>query len=136
MMLTPWHCCNPYVLEVGVKFTGTKRTPEISRAFKYFASSAALIQGAPNNSNGESVPRPTETFVPSTSDTPGYSVASVKLRRFGDGLIHASPVESYQSPRIHPSSGTTWRRALMPRSLLNNFASSPMVIPWRTGTKP
>ena len=27
--------------------------------------------GAPNNSNGVSVPRPTDTFVPSTSATPG-----------------------------------------------------------------
>src|SRR5216110_3083955 len=95
----------------GVNATGTNRTPAICRAFKYAASSRPFIQGAPSNSNGVSVPRPTETLVPSTKATPGYKVASVKLRKFGEGLVHSRPVESNQSPRIHPCIGTTLRLA-------------------------
>src|SRR5215813_14455013 len=96
---------------LGVKLTGTKRTPGMLRAFRYAASSLPLIHGAPSNSNGVSVPRPTETLAPSTIPTPGYKVAAVRLRRFGDGLIHSRSVESNQSPRIQPSKGTTFSRA-------------------------
>src|SRR5215468_8924094 len=108
MMFTPWHNWPEYTLDVGVKLTGTNRTPEIDRAFRYSASSRALIHGAPICSKSLSVPRPTETFVPSIRATPGYSVASVRLRRFGDGLTQVSPVESNQSPRNHPSIGMTF----------------------------
>src|SRR5205807_2258576 len=113
---------------------GTKRTPAIPRPFRYAANSLLLIQGAPTSSNGVSVPRPTEMFVPSISATPGYSAAWVTLRKFGDGFTHSSPVESNQSPRCQPSIGTTVSFALIPRSTLNIFANSPIVIPCRTGT--
>src|SRR3989442_15376024 len=113
----------------GMKLAATKRKPEMFLAFRYCASSVPLIQGAPSNSNGISVPLPTETLVPSTSATPGYNVASVRRRRLGDGFTHANPVESYQSPRIHPSMGTTVSLALILRSTLNILASSPMVMP-------
>src|SRR5580698_8013030 len=131
---TPEHGCPLYSLDVGVNVTGTNRTPAIPRAFKYAASSFPLIQGAPTNSNGVSVPRPTETFVPSIRATPGYRAASITLRKFGDGFTHTRPVESNQSPRCQPSIGTTVSFALIFRSALNIFASSPMVIPCRTGT--
>src|SRR5438046_6178211 len=71
---------------------------------------------------------PTDTLVPSTRATPGYRVASVRLRRFGDGFTHPSAVESNQSPRIHPSIGMMVSFALILRSELYIFASSPMVI--------
>src|SRR6185312_4109140 len=95
------------MLDAGVNVVGTKRTPEMFRAFRYWANSFPLIHGAPTISNGVSVPRPTERFVPSTSATPGYKVVSVRLRRFGDGFTQASPVESNQSPRNHPCIWTT-----------------------------
>ncbi len=44
-----------------------------------------------------------------------------------------SPVESNQSPRIQPCMGTTVNFAPMARSPLNIRASSPTVMPWRTG---
>src|SRR5438876_365266 len=103
--------------------------PEISRALRYCASSRPWIQGAPSSSNGVSVPLPTDTLVPSTRATPGYRVASVRLRRFGDGFTHPSAVESNQSPRIQPSIGMMVSFALILRSELYIFASSPMVIP-------
>src|SRR6185312_11379415 len=95
------------MLELGVKVTGTKRTPEIFLAFRYWASSFPLIHGAPMISNGVSVPRPTEIFVNSTSAIPGYNVVCVRSRRFGEGFTQASPVESNQSPRNHPCMWTT-----------------------------
>src|SRR5580693_4732492 len=133
-MFTPLQTCPLKTADVGVNVTGTKRTPAIPRAFKYAANSRLFIHGAPRSSNGVSVPRPTETFVPSIIATPVYSPASVILRKFGDGFTQASPVESNQSPRCQPSIGTTVNFALMPRSTLNIFASSPIVIPGRTGT--
>src|SRR5436309_1939899 len=94
-----------------------------------FARVEVLRQLAPSSSNGVSVPLPTDTLVPSTRATPGYRVASVRLRRFGDGFTHPSAVESNQSPRIHPSIGMMVSFALILRSELYIFASSPMVIP-------
>src|SRR5271169_1603482 len=134
MMFTPEHVCPLYTLAAGVNVTGTNRTPAIPRTFKYAASSLLFIHGAPSNSNGVSVPRPTETLVPSISATPGYNAASVTLLKFGDGFTHTSPVESNQSPRCQPSIGTTVSLALMFRSALNILANSPKVIPCRTGT--
>ena len=81
-----------------------------------------------------SVPRPTETLVPSISATPGYSAASFRLRMFGEGSTHIAPVESYQSPRSQPRIGTTVRSASIFFSSLNSLANSPMVMPWRTGS--
>src|SRR5436189_6287727 len=78
----------------GLNRIGIKRTPGMRRAFKYAASFGPSIQGAPTTSNGVSVPRPTETFVVSSRPMPGYKVASVRLRMFGEGLIQVSPVES------------------------------------------
>ncbi len=48
-------------------------------------------------------------------------------------LTHTCPVESNQSPRIQPFIGTTVRLASMCLSALYSFASSPIVIPCRTG---
>ena len=50
------------------------------------------------------------------------------------GFTHIKPVESNQSPRIHPFIGTTVSLALMFRSALNSFASSATVKPWRAGS--
>ena len=133
-IFTPSQLWPLYALAPGVKLTATNRTPAIPRRFRYAANSLPLIHGAPTSSKGVSVPRPTETFVPSISATPGYSVASVKLRKFGDGFTQARPVESNQSPRCHPSMGTTVSLAFRPRSALNIFANSPMVMPCRTGS--
>ena len=57
--------------EVGVNATGAKRTPGSRRRFSVRASVVASSHGAPTSSNGVSVPRPTETFVVSSSATPG-----------------------------------------------------------------
>jgi hypothetical protein len=37
------------LLAAGVNDVGTKRTPAISRAFRYCANSLPLIQGAPSS---------------------------------------------------------------------------------------
>src|SRR5437016_13481932 len=102
-MCTPSRFQPAKVLEDGVKLTENIRTTAISRAFRSAASYLPLIPGAPSTSDGVSAPLPTETLVPSIRATPGYSAASVTLRRLGDGLIQARPVESYQSPRSQPS---------------------------------
>ena len=45
--------------------------PAMLRLFRYSENSRGLLMyGAPSTSNGVSVPRPTETFVPSTIATP------------------------------------------------------------------
>ena len=44
-ILTPSHFCPAYTLALGVKLTGTKRTPGIFLSFKYFASCVALDPG-------------------------------------------------------------------------------------------
>src|ERR1017187_409901 len=117
-MFTPPHFFCAYTSALGVNSVATKRTPPIARPFRYRASSTASIHGAPSTSKGVSVPRPTETLVPSISPTPGSSNAAVRLRILGDGLTHGTPVESSQSPRCQPSIATTVSRAPMPRSEL------------------
>src|SRR5882672_3749973 len=150
--------CPPNLASLaGVNQVGTNRTPGIWRAFRYCANTRGLIHGAPNTSNGVSVPRPTDTFVyskipipvysanvsvPRPTDTfvyskipiPVYSAASFIFRIFGDRLIQTRSVESNQSLRVHPFTGTTLSLALMWRSLLNIFANSPTVMPWRIGS--
>ena len=59
------------VLADGVKRTGTKRTPGKRFVFKAPASARPSTHGAPTTSKGVSVPRPTETFVVSSSPIPG-----------------------------------------------------------------
>ena len=73
-------------------------------AFSVSARRTPSIQGAPICSNGVSVPRPTEMFVPSIAPMPGYTVAWIRLRMFGDGLIQEGPVSSNQSSRDPSSS--------------------------------
>ena len=63
--------------------------------------------GAPTITNGVSVPRPTETCMFSSMQVAGYSVAAVRFRRFGDGLIHSRPVWSIHISRFQPSIFTT-----------------------------
>src|SRR5260370_25946104 len=116
MIFTTWQSRLAQLLAVGVKLVGTKRTSVMFLAFRYSASWRALTQGAPMISNGVSVPRPTEIFVPSTSPTLGYKVASFKLRKLGEGLTQSTDVESNQSPRIPPCTATTLSRALILRS--------------------
>jgi len=65
-------------------------------------------------SNGASVPRPSEMFVPSSSTVPGYSSAASSRRRFGDGGMYASPVASSIMVRRQPATGTTYSVAPMP----------------------
>ena len=55
------------------------------------ANEIGSIHGAPIRSNGVSVPRPVARLVASRSPTPGYKIASVRLRMLGDGLIHDEP---------------------------------------------
>ncbi len=54
---------------------------------------------------------------------------------FGDGLTQSSPVSSNHIDRRQPSHSTTIRSAPISRSSLNIFASSPIVIPCRTGKR-
>src|SRR5215475_4639397 len=101
-----------------MKRRGTKRTPGNLALFNASASLGPSTHGAPTTSNGVSVPRPTETLVGSSRQTPGYKVASVRLRMFGEGLTHVSPVESNHCERFQSSTRTTKRSALMLRTLL------------------
>src|ERR1019366_2728197 len=65
---------------------------------------------------------------------PGYRIAPGKLRIFGEGLVHGSPVSSNHIPRCQFSTWITVRSALQLRSTLHIRASSPIVIPYRHGT--
>ena len=71
VILTPEHVSPLNTDDDGVNRTGVKRTPGIPRAFRVEATRVPSIHGAPNCSNGVSVPRPTETFVVSRRPTPG-----------------------------------------------------------------
>jgi hypothetical protein len=51
----------------------------------------------------------------------------------GEGATQGSPVRSNAAPRSQPRSSTTRSRAPMPNASLNSRASSPIVMPWRTG---
>src|SRR5262245_33626603 len=93
-MFTPRHSSFLKTDALGLKLTGTNLTPGSRRAFKYAESFWPSNQGAPMISNGVSVPRPTDRFVVSSKPIPGYRVASVRLRMFGEGLIQVSPVAS------------------------------------------
>ena len=88
------------------------------------------------SSNGRVVPRPSEIFVPSKSTVPEYTIAVSSVGMFGDGITHGKPVSSKCIGRFQPSIATTVRSAPMPHASLKNRASSPMVMPWRTGTEP
>ena len=55
---------------LGVKITGSKRTPGRRRSLSALARTCGSIHGAPTTSNGASVPRPTDSFVASSSPTP------------------------------------------------------------------
>src|SRR6185295_16622953 len=103
IMLMPRHSTPLKTEVVGVNLAGTKRTPAIRRLFRYAASSSPLIQGAPTNSKGVSVPLPTDTLVVSSRPMPGYKVASVRLRMLGEGLIQVRLVASNQVERRQPS---------------------------------
>ena len=73
---------------MGVNDAGTKWIPSISRSFSSFAILRPSIHGAPNCSNGASVPRPTEIFDPSNATSAGYSSTLRKLGRLGEGCTH------------------------------------------------
>ena len=60
-------------------------------------------------------------------------MALSSVGRFGDGMTHGSPVSSKYIERRQPSSGTTSRRAPMPKASLKRRASSPIVMPCRIG---
>src|SRR3569833_938362 len=97
-ILTPPHFSPANTLRVGVKYTGIKLTPPLSEwiAFNLAAISRGSTYGAPTNSNGVSVPLPTETLVISMRPIPGYVVACVSGRILGDGFVHRVHVASYQ----------------------------------------
>jgi len=60
-------------------------------------------------------------------------MACVRLRRFGEGFTHWSPVSSYQKFRSYPLILITCNATPILFSSLNIFASSPTVMPWRVG---
>ena len=109
--------------------------PARPRALSAAASAGASIHGAPICSNGVSVPRPTEMFVPSIAPMPGYSVAATMFRMFGDGFTHGRPVSSNHSSRRQFFIGTTVSSAPILNSSLTSRASSPIVSPWRIGIR-
>ena len=51
----------------------------------------------------------------------------------GDGFTHSNPVASNASARRQPSQGITVRSRSSFRSAANIVASSPTVMPWRSG---
>jgi hypothetical protein len=91
--------------------------PGRPRALSAAATVAPSIHGAPY----------------SIEPTPGYSVAWVRFRMFGDGFTHDRPVSSNQWSRRQLAIGTTARSTPIFFSSLNSFASSPIVKPCRTG---
>ena len=64
-------CMKALDAHVGSKSTGRKYTPGRPRRFIDSAKRSAITHGAPRNSNGRVVPRPSETFVPSNNTLPG-----------------------------------------------------------------
>jgi hypothetical protein len=71
-------------------------------------------------------------FVPSSRHPRiGRAVAGVGM--FGDGATHGKPVAAKGTSRDHPRAGHTTRSRSSRRSAAKRRASSPAVIPWRTG---
>ena len=69
--LTPEQAFPAYRLELGVTVRGTNRMPSNPNWLSSAASPTESIQGAPMNSKGISVPRPTVKFVVSNRPIPG-----------------------------------------------------------------
>ena len=124
-------------MDLGVKTVGLNRIPGKRRAFNQIARESASIQGAPKCIKGVNVPRPSDTLVPSSRQMPGYTVAVCKSGILGEGLIKGRPVSSNHMERCQPLMGMTVsfkvRSVFSQPSSLNRRASSPTVIPWRTG---
>ena len=68
--------------------------PGRSRAFNAAASAGPSIHGAPICSNGVSVPRPTERFVPSSAPMPGYTVAATMFRTLSERGINIEMIST------------------------------------------
>jgi len=73
--------------------------------------------------------------VPSTSTIPGYTAQESGVGRLGLGVTHGRPVSPHAMSRRHPSIGTTSSAQPIPFVSLSQRASSPTVIPCRSGIR-
>ena len=79
--------------------------------FSSGTSVSGFTNGAPTSRNGASVPRPSDTLVPSTSAVPGYAMAASGVFRFGDGGTQSGPCRSTSSCASTRAWGSTVSRA-------------------------
>src|SRR5574342_542058 len=84
-------------------------TRSCKRAINSFDSS----HGAPTFSKGEFVPRPSEKFVASSKQVPGYNSAVAGDVMFGEGETQGRPVSSNTISRRQPSIFITCKSALI-----------------------
>src|SRR5207249_1564307 len=81
-----------YLENVGVKYASLNDTPGNFARFSASDNFHPSIYGAPINSNGRVVPRPSDRLVPSINPMPGYTVAVSSVGMLGDGGTQGSPV--------------------------------------------
>src|SRR2546421_2110457 len=106
-------------------------TPGRSSLDSASAYESASMYGAPINSNGRVVPRPSDICVPSRCTLPGNTEAESSVGIFGEGKTQGPSVSSNQSSRDQPFIVTVSKSQSMPNASLKSLPSSHMVIPWR-----
>src|SRR5437763_4745229 len=106
-------------------------TPGRSNLDSASAYESASMYGAPINSNGRVVPRPSDICVPSRCTLPGNTEAESSVGIFGEGKTQGTSVSSNQSSRDQPFMVTASKSQLMLNARLKSPPSSHMVIPWR-----
>ena len=126
-----------YLEKVGTKYASRATAPSAASSLASSGSNLSSTHGAPLASKGVVVPRPSETFVPSTRPMPGYISAVAGVGMLGEGGTQRRRVSDQSMFLAHPSIGTTSSSALLPpasaatNSPLKRSASSASVMPCR-----
>src|SRR5882762_9905558 len=106
-----------------------KWTPERPRPASASANLSESMNGAPTNSKGRVVPRPSDICVPSRCTEPGKTAAVSHVGMFGEGSTQGPSVSSYQNSRDQPDIVMHSNSEPMPNSSLNILPNSQTVIP-------
>src|SRR5216684_2861501 len=96
-----------------------KYTPGKSNPASASAKSSASMYGAPANSKGFVVPRPSDICVPSRCTVAGKTAVVSGAGIFGEGRTHGPSVWSYQSSRDQPDIDTHSSSQPIPKCSLN-----------------
>ena len=117
-----------------MRLTGTNRTPGKSRRFELLGQASPVNPRAPIHSNGRSV-------AAADADIGRLQKSNAGIEQGGRQVAHVrrrvTPCQSSlieEVAALPPGYATTSRSTLSLRSVLNNLASSPTVIPCRSGS--